>query len=49
MPLNKIKIDMALVFSAGVLWSTVGIGVRLIETPMYGKFALPFDELPPRC
>ncbi|MEC8245458.1 MAG: DMT family transporter [Pseudomonadota bacterium] len=32
MPLNKIKIDMALVFSAGVLWSTVGIGVRLIET-----------------
>ena len=26
------KTDMALVFSAGVLWSTVGIGVRLIET-----------------
>ena len=28
---NEIKIDMALVFAAGVLWSTVGIGVRLIE------------------
>ena len=31
MPSNKIKIDMALVLAAGVLWSTVGIGVRLIE------------------
>ena len=31
MPSNEIKIDMALVFAAGVLWSTVGIGVRLIE------------------
>ncbi len=32
MPSTKIKIDKALVFAAGVLWSTVGIGVRLIET-----------------
>ena len=28
---TSIKIDMALVFAAGVCWSTVGIGVRLIE------------------
>jgi DME family drug/metabolite transporter len=32
MPWTRMKTDMALVFSAGVLWSTVGIGVRLIET-----------------
>ena len=32
MPPVKIKIDMALVFAAGVCWSTVGIGVRLIES-----------------
>ena len=28
---TSIKIDMALVFAAGVCWSTVGIGVRLME------------------
>ena len=38
MPLNKLKIDMALVFAAGVLWSTVGIGVRLIEAANVCKF-----------
>ena len=46
MPSTKIKIDMALVFAAGVLWSTVGIGVRLIETAnvwqilLYRSFSL---------
>ena len=46
MPSTKIKIDMALVVGAGVLWCTVGIGVRLIETAnvwqilLYRSFSL---------
>ena len=46
MPSIKLKIDMALVFAAGVLWSTVGIGVRLIEAAnvwqilLYRSFSL---------